>query len=317
MKKFIMAIVCLMTMVISANAHNTHYPTYVIDGITYVTYIDQNGKILGCDILKVDKPNSRTVIVPSKITINGQEIGIGVIKENAFSTCVSLDSLIFSDGLTIGNWPNTFKGCRPLEYLYYSNGGYMGKANWLDGRGCYHDMEYGDLQCKTFETTLGCCEAPFWTAIKRSLEKIIIRETNRVYTLMDECQYLKTIVCYASNPPYTYAAHSPYVYICAGAYITFVERQWSTITLYVPTESLTNYYFDKVWGEIDNIYSIDEMKNESLSESDSNSATGASTSISPINNTNTDNVWYSLNGTKIDSPTKGIYIKNGKKYIIR
>ena len=65
------------------------------------------------------------------------------------------------------------------------------------------------------------------------------------------------------------------------------------------------YYFHETWGEIDNIYAIDEMRN-------------VSTPISPVvSNVATDDVWYSLNGAKVDNPTKGVYIKNGKKYVIK
>lgn len=310
MKKVLWLIVCLMTMVTSVNAHNVHYPTYTEDGITYVLAGVSDAHIDGSryqqwNVLKVDKPNDRTITIPSRIIIDGKEVVVSGIRENAFSTCTSIDSLIISDGITIGNCHNTFKGCRELEYLYYSNGGYCGKANWWDGQGPVHDMEYYGLHCKTFETSLGCTEKPFWDAIKGSLEKIIIREANRCYTLMDECQNLKTIVCYATTPPYTNAAKSPNVYTCASGYITFGKNQWSTITLYVPRESLEKYYFDRVWGEIDNIYAIDEMVETPTSI--------VSTTSSVI----TDNVWYSLNGTKIDNPTKGVYIKNGKKYIVK
>lgn len=299
MKKVLWLLVCLMTMVVNASAHNVHYPTRTIDGITYVsTYVDKNGKFGSWEILKVDKPNSRTIIVPSKVTIDEEEVNVGRIREEAFSTCTALDSLIISDGLTIGNCFNTFKGCNELEYLYYSNGGYRGK--WGD-----NDMTYSGLKCKTLETIEGCGEQPFWRTIGISLEKLIIRETKRFVSNIDEyCPNLKTIVCYSTTPPFTGYARSPYKYTCAGAYITFNSKQWTTITLYVPRESLEKYYFDKVWGEIDNIYPIDEM-NEI-------------TTISSVNkNIFEDNVFYSLDGKRIDKPTKGIYIKNGKKYIVK
>ena len=121
---------------------------------------------------------------------------------------------------------------------------------------------------------------------------------------MDNCSSLKTIICYSENPPYTSAARSPYIYTCASNYIKFNSNQWETIVLYVPRESLEKYYFHNVWGEIDNIYAIDEMNN-------------TSTSINYIIDVSTtDDVWYSLNGAKVDKPTKGMYIKNGKKYVI-
>jgi hypothetical protein len=245
------------------------------------------------------------------LMINGEKIRIDGIRENAFSTCTALDSLIISDGITIGTCFNTFKGCNELEYLYYSNGGYCGGWNCGDGRGPVTDMTYSGLKCKTLETTLGCCEQPFWRTIGGSLEKLIIRETNRFNSNVDEyCPKLKTIVCYSTTPPFTGHARSPYVYSSAGCYITFESWQWSTITLYVPRESLEKYYFDRVWGEIDNIYAIDEMPTTSTNNT--------STSINFITNSVTeDDVWYSLNGTKVDKPTKGVYIKNGKKYVIK
>lgn len=307
MKKVLWFIVCLMTMVVSANAHNVHYPTYTEDGITYVaTYIDKQGNFTGWDILKVNKPYDRTIIIPYIITIEGREEKVNKIRENAFDTCTSLDSLIISDGVMIGNCFRTFQGCNELEYLYYSYGGYSGGWNCGDGRGPVTEFTYTGLKCKTLETTLGCAEQPFWRTIGGSLEKLIIRDTNGFYSNVDEfCPNLRTIVCYSTTPPFTGYARSRYTYTCAGAYITFNSKQWSTITLYVPRESLEKYYFHKVWGEIDNIYAIDEMVE-------------TPTSINSTNNSVTmDGAWYSLNGTKVDKPTKGVYIKNGKKYIVK
>ena len=67
MKKVLWLIVCLMTMVMSANAHNTHYPTYTIDGITY----EMDGSWDGCGtyfwrVQKVHKSNNKTIVIPSK-----------------------------------------------------------------------------------------------------------------------------------------------------------------------------------------------------------------------------------------------------------
>lgn len=293
--------------IVVVNAHNTHYPTHTIDGITYIkngtwTVID-GVRCEPWDVLKVDKPNDRTIIIPSTITIDGENIIISGIRDEAFSTCVSLDSLIISDGIFIGSYL-TFKGCKELKYLYYSNGGYYGKVGGKE-------PTYSDLSCKTLETTFGCCEDAFWRTISNSLEKLIIRSTERVNTRMDYCSKLKTIVCYATNPPFTSAAKSVSIYASGNCYITFEEYQWSTITLYVPRESLEKYYFDSVWGEIDNIYAIDEM-----SVINETSEINPTTSINNITNTITNDVWYSLNGAKVDKPTKGVYIKNGKKYII-
>lgn len=287
-----MIFVCLMTMLVSVNAHNTHYPTYTEDGITYIKtggrVSTSDGAFYTWDVLKVDKPNNKSIIIPSMIMIDGEKVKVREVRENAFCNCISLDSLIISDGVDVGK---AFKGCKNLEYLYYSF------PTYRSGNKEY----YCGLFCKTLETYRGVYDESFWDEISGSLEKLIIRDTEQIKTRIDFCQNLKTIVCYATNPPSSNAATDGNY----GCIVNFEAYQWSTITLYVPKESLEKYYFDSVWGEIDNIYPIEEMNN-------------TSTSINSISdNRITYNVWYSLNGTKVDKPNKGVYINNGKKYIIK
>ena len=298
MKKVFGIIICLF-MAVNVNAHNVHYPTYTEDDITYVKAPVSDAYIDGCryeqwDIEKVDKPNDKTITIPYMITIDGKEVVIHEIKANAFSDCISLDSLIISDGVNFVR--KTFVGCNELEYLYYSS--------MISRTQLYYNEYYDGLSCKTLETRCGVYEDDFWQTIKMSLEKLIIRDdATYIYTRMDNCTKLKTIVCYATNPPTSRAAHSPYVYICSGAIVTFKSSQWSTITLYVPRESLEKYYFDSVWGEIDNIYTIDEMEN-------------VTTSVNSIKNNNFENnIPYNLAGQRVNASYKGVVIINGKKMI--
>ena len=299
MKKVLWLIVCLMTMVASANAHNVHYPTYTEDGITYVAnYRDKQGNFSDWDVLKVDKPYDKTIIIPNKIVIDGKEETLNRIKGGAFSTCISLDSLIISDGLYVEE--EGFKGCKELEYLYYSsNSGRWSTKNKYS--------YYPDLSCKTLETSVGVAEDAFWKSVEKTLEKLIIKEDSKfILTRIDGCKKLKTIICHAINPPKTGPVSSPYGYGSGCGHEKFASYQWSIITLYVPRESLEDYYFHNVWGEIDNIYAIDEMV-ETPTFINSTIANGVIM----------DDVWYSLDGTKVDEPTKGVYIKNGKKYVVK
>lgn len=295
MRKLLWFIVCLMTMVVSANAHNVHYPTYTEDGITYVkeplsTHYENGEWMEWWSVQKVDKPDDKTITIPYIITINGEKKVIWGIKENAFAPCASLDSLIISDGILLDTSPNAFKGCKEFEYLYYSNSGGGG-----------HNRMY-TVPCKTLETVKGVGEKPFWQAIAGSLEKLIIKDTKSLRCTFNLCKNLKTIICYAEDAPNVRAADGN-TYSCEDE--KFSSKQWGTITLYVPRESLEKYYFHRVWGEIDNIYTIDEMVE-------------TPTSINSTTNSITmDGAWYSLNGIKVDKPTKGVYIKNGKKYIVK
>lgn len=299
MRKLLWLIVCLMTMVVSANAHNVHYPTYTEDGITYVaTSRDKQGNFTGWDVLEVNKPYDRTITIPYMITIDGREEKVHRIRANAFAPCVSLDSLIVSDGLYLGE--ETFIGCKELEYIYYSSNTSAWGPNW--NKYTY----YPDLSVKTLETNCGVLEDTFWKSILNSLEKLIIRDTSKtIFARFYDCKKLKTIICYAIEPPSTWNTKSVYSYGGTCGLEKFSSKQWETITLYVPRESLEKYYFSGTWGVIDNIYAIDEMAE-------------TPTSINSTTNSITmDSAWYSLNGTKVDNPTKGAYIKNGKKYIVK
>lgn len=292
-----MVFVCLMTMYVSVNAHNTHYPTYTEDGITYVKTggrisIYGKGVFDTWYVQKVDKPYDKTITIPYVLNINGEEVRVTYIGDNAFSTCECLDSLIICNGVSIKD--NSFVGCKKLKFLKFTYKGQRSKHS-----------SYKGLSCTTLETSSGVREDNFWKQIGSSLEKLIITDEGTFYNRMDYCKNLKTIICYRVNPPESRAADKDVDYMTCSGIISFESYQWSTITLYVPRESLEKYYFDNVWGEIDNIYPIEEMNNTST---DINSVT---------NNAITDNVWYSLNGIKVDKPTKGIYIKNGKKYTIK
>ena len=303
MKRILWLIVCLMTMVVSANAHNVHYPTYEENGITYVkngSWTIING--VHCDlwnVKKVDKPYDKTIIIPHTITINGKKEVVSAIGENAFSTCISLDSLIISDSVWVND--NAFRGCKQLGYLYYSTNGYRAKNL---PNGVCEDFSYEGLSCKTLETH-GVCEDSFWRAINKSLEVLIIKNTKKFYNRMDYCQKLQTIICYETEPPLTKCAQSSTTYMSGSCRVGFEPNQWSSITLYVPRESLEKYYFDRVWGEIDNIYAIDEINSKTTSINKTNASF------------NEKCIYYTLNGTKIYKPTKGIYIKDGKKYLIK
>ena len=44
---------------------------------------------------------------------------------------------------------------------------------------------------------------------------------------------------------------------------------------------------------------------------------GGTTGISNVNVNHNDNQWYDLSGRRVENPTKGLYIMNGKKVIIK
>lgn len=113
------------------------------------------------------------------------------------------------------------------------------------------------------------------------------------YKTFSGCQNLKYIYSLNSTPPQ--------LYFYGDAYETFDDDQLENSTVYVPQEALETYKTDINWGYFANIKSFDP------------------TGINGIeaDGIGKQNVYYDLNGRRLDAPKKGINIINGKKVVVR
>lgn len=78
----------------------------------------------------------------------------------------------------------------------------------------------------------------------------------------------------------------------------FSDEQYETVVLYVPTGSLEKYKAADIWKNFINIIEFDATNIDDIVEGELNGY---------------ENIYYDLNGRKVESPTHGIYIVNGKK----
>jgi hypothetical protein len=69
--------------------------------------------------------------------------------------------------------------------------------------------------------------------------------------------------------------------------------------LYVPTGSLEAYQNALIWKDFQHIIGMDY------------------TGISNVSASTKTNITYTLDGRRVENPTKGIYIMNGKKVVIK
>ena len=97
------------------------------------------------------------------------------------------------------------------------------------------------------------------------------------------CPALTTIVCYALNPP-TLQSN------------TFDDEHYDNVNVYVDLDYVLDYIYAPIWEKfyvdtIDAINEIDEKK--------------------------ADAPWFDLQGRKVSKPQKGIYIKGGKKFLVK
>lgn len=105
----------------------------------------------------------------------------------------------------------------------------------------------------------------------------------------NDCNSLTDIYSYNPYPP------------SLGKTFTFDEHHYQNATLYVPQEALEAYKAAEEWKEFQNIKGIDPTGINGV-EADGN---------------NKPDVYYDLNGRRLDAPRKGINIINGKKVVVK
>ena len=109
------------------------------------------------------------------------------------------------------------------------------------------------------------------------------------------CLSITTITLLGEIPPVIINTDDDYEY-------DFTPQQYETVVLYVPEGSLDVYKSAYVWKEF---FNIKEFDNTGIENLEAGSFNGLS------------DVYYDLNGCIVDNPTKGIYIINGKKVLVK
>ena len=109
------------------------------------------------------------------------------------------------------------------------------------------------------------------------------------------CPSITTITLLGEIPPVIINTDDNYEY-------DFTPQQYETVVLYVPEGSLDVYKSAYVWKEF---FNIKEFDNTGIENLEAGSFNGLS------------DVYYDLNGCIVDNPTKGIYIINGKKVLVK
>lgn len=106
------------------------------------------------------------------------------------------------------------------------------------------------------------------------------------------CPKLRDLYCWAATVPNTDED-------------VFYDSYTEKATLHVLAASIDSYKAAVPWKYFKEIVA--------LTDSDPNP-----TAIKKIEMSNTENaVFYDLNGRRVEQPQKGLYIKNGKKYVVK
>ena len=244
----------------------------------------------GCTTLaSIDIPNSVTTIRASAFegctALESVNIpyNLETIEERAFSGCTALTSIDFPSSVTtIG--ASAFEGCTALESVNLPANLETIEENTFSGCSALTSIDIPDNV-----TTIGASAFSRCTALTRLY---IPESVSTIEAAFTSCNNITEIYSNSTTPAKIRTS-------------TFSGTVRTNATLYIPAGSLSAYKAASArltWGKFSNIVEMDFTGIYDIEAEDS--FQGAK------------DVYYDLNGRIAVSPTKGIYIINGKKIVI-
>ena len=258
--------------------------------------------------------NLKEVTIPQGVTSIGQEALLGTaitaidipssvkrIEYGAFQGCRHLVSVAIPEGIELEG--SLFKDCTGLTSVQLPAG-----LETLDGLMFYNCKSLKDIVLGDQLTSIGdyCfwgCESLKSVVIPNSVTEILDRcfegctnmETLTIGSSVNwtgdrafaNCKNLLDVYCYATKVPVSSNTYE-------GSYISYT-------VLHVPASAIEGYRTAYNWKDFGRIEAIGEtaIKDVRIMEGESNAP------------------YYDLNGMRIAQPRKGIYIKNGKKVVVK
>ena len=127
----------------------------------------------------------------------------------------------------------------------------------------------------------------------RGLTSVIIGNgIKEIGSSFTSCTNLTDVYCYAESVPTTNSN-------------AFSGSPVENATLHVPSSAVDAYKAADVWKDFKEIIALTD---------DDPKPTGIDKIVITENN---NGVFYDLNGRRIENPSKGIYIRNGKKIVVK
>ena len=203
------------------------------------------------------------------------------IESGAFWGCSGLTSITIPNSVTNIGW-NAFTYCTGLTSITIPNS--VTSIGWYAFSDCsgLTSITIPNSVTSIGMSTFSDCSGLTSITIPNSV-------TNIEDYAFSGCTGLTSIYCMGKVPAYI------------NSY-SFPDEQYETITLYVPTGSLEKYKTADIWMNFKNIVEFDATNIDDIVEGSLNGG---------------ENVYYDLNGRKVENPTHGIYIVNGKKVFVK
>ena len=217
----------------------------------------------------------------TSITIPNSVTSIG---SEAFYYCKGLTSVTIGNSVTsIGDW--AFANCSGLTSITIPNSVTSIGSSAFSGCSGLTSVTIPNSVTSIGDYAFSGCSAPTSVTIPNSVTSI----GNNAFA---HCTNLTDFYCYAESVPTTNSNAFSYSPI-------------ENATLHVPAGAVNAYKAAIPWSNFKEIVALtnDDPQPTEIDKivvTDSNKG-----------------VFYDLNGRRVDNPSKGLYIKNGKKYVVK
>ena len=207
--------------------------------------------------------------------------GITSIGDNAFNTCFGLTSIEIPNSVTsIGEC--AFYNCTGLTSIEIPN-----SVTSIGNSAFYECKGLTSITIPEGVTSIG--ERAFYHSTSLTSIEIPNSVTSIKHNAFGFCFGLTSITSLIPTED---------LFAIDWSVFSYVDK--STCTLYVPADAKKTYAATEGWSEFTNIVEMD------FTDIDNIETDGTAASSDAI---------YNLNGVRVENPTKGIYIVNGKKVI--
>ena len=227
--------------------------------------------------------NDTTLAIPATVEFYGEEYDVIEINSSAFKGNATLTNITIPNSITnIG--VSAFSGCTALASINLPIGLETIERNTFNGCTALTNIDIPGCV-----TTIGTSAFEGCSALKR----IYIPESViKIESAFAGCNNIKEIFSNSATP-------------ASISSNTFDKATQTDATLYIPAGTLSEYThirFRRTWRNFSNIVEMD--------------FTGISDIEAEESFQGIKDVYYDLNGRIATNPTKGIYIRNGKKIVI-
>jgi hypothetical protein len=205
------------------------------------------------------------------------------ILESAFKDCTGLTSITLPDQVeTIGT--EAFSGCKNLGTVCF-------------GSGLTRIYDYAFAACDGLTAVILPDDIEYIGELAfancSNLSSVTIGKGIRYIRRLafSDCRALEDFYCYAETPP---------VGMPEGEeIIIFYDSYISSATLHVPASAIETYSSTAPWSEFGQIVAIE----------------GTDIGEVKASTSSVDSTYYNLGGIRVIQPKRGIYIKDGRKYL--